>query len=126
MSVFDRTAHRFAVALGAEPWEAGYLRVTSTIELGEVVRYVESAGGGGGGGSGGGTATGRGRPNDTFGSDRIADREDATSAEFALVFEQGITDRTFVAIGGGYAPVWAESGRYDVYFTNASLGIRWP
>ncbi len=69
---------------------------------------------------------GRGRPNDTFGSDGIADREDATSAEFALAFEQGLTDRIFVAVGGGYARVWADSSRFDVYFTNASLGIRWP
>ncbi|MEZ4282970.1 MAG: outer membrane beta-barrel protein [Myxococcota bacterium] len=127
-SVFDRTAHRFALALGAEPWKSGYLRLTSTVELGEVVRYVETMGGGSGGGGGGGSGstTGRGRPNDTFGADWIADREDATSAELALVVEQGLTDRIFVALGGGYSRVWADSSRYDVYFTNASLGVRWP
>lgn len=127
-SEFDRTAHRFALALGAEPWAGGYLRATTTIELGQVVRYQEISGGGagGGGGSGGGGTNGAGRPNDTFGSNWIAEREDATSAEIGLTFEQGLSERIFVALGGGYARVWADSSDYDVFTTNASLGIRWP
>ena len=122
VSEFDRTAHRFSLALGAEPWERGYLRATTTAELGQVVRYEQIAAGGGGGGGG----PGQGRPNDTFGSNWIADREDATSAEIALSLEQGLSERIFVALGGAYVRVWADSSDYDVYTTNASLGVRWP
>lgn len=129
VSEFDRTAHRFALALGAEPWRQGYLRVSTTVELGQVVRYEEIAGTGtgtGGNGSGSGGTGGRGRPNDTFGSNWIANREDATSTEIALSFEQGLSERIFFALGGSYARVWADSSDYDVYATNASLGVRWP
>lgn len=127
VSAFDRTAHRMALALGAEPWKRGYLRVSTMVELGQVVRYEEITGvGGGGGGGGSGGTGGQGRPNDTFGSNWTADREDATSAEIALSLEQGLSARIFVAVGGSYARVWADSSNFDVYTTNASLGIRWP
>lgn len=121
-STFDRTTHRFALGIGVEPWQHGFLRVTPAFELGPVVRYEPSAEGGGGGGG----ASGRGRPNDTFGSNWTADREDAAIGEIGWVLEQALTARTFVALGGSYARVWADSSDYDLYSMNASIGLRWP
>lgn len=125
-SVFDRSGHRFSLALGAEPWSRGYVRLATLAELAPVVRYLPSDGDGGGG-SGSGPGSGRrSRPNDTFGPGLIAERQQATLWQLDLSVEQALTERFYVAVGAGYGRVWTDPDDYDLYFGNASLGIRWP
>ena len=124
-AVFDRSAHRFALALGGAPWPQGHLRLATAVELGPVVRYLPAPapGGGGGGGSGSG---GRSRPNDTFGPGLLAERQSATVWEVALELQQDLTPHLYLAAGGGYGRAWTDPDDYDLYFGSASLGIRWP
>ncbi len=92
-----------------------------------TIRVTAGTGGSGGsGGSGSGVAAGRGRPNDTFGSGLVADREGATTLDTSLSIEQSITDHLFLALFGGHAHVWSDPNDFDAWTVSASLGYRLP
>lgn len=119
-SEFDRTAHRLSLGLDADTWPGGRVYLASTLEIGQVVRYLDPPPGGGPGGSSQGDTT------KLFGRSQIVDREDATITELLLEIEQSLTRRIFARASGGYSHVFTDPNDYDVFFASASLGIRWP
>lgn len=119
-SEFDRTAHRLSLGFDADAWPGGRLYAAYTLELGQVVRYLDAPAAGGPGGSPSQQMT------NIFGRSQLIEREDAIVSEVLLEIEQSLPHRIFVRATGVYSRVSADPDDYDAFFASASLGIRWP
>lgn len=131
VSAFDSTTNRFSLGLDAEVWSGAWLYAGYALELTEVPRYFDlfvsgMAPGGGVPGGGPGSIPLAGNFTGTFGRVQVAVRTDATIHDLSLDLEQALTPLVYLRLDVGYSHVTADPAPYDVFYTSASLGVRWP